>query len=78
VITITFVGNGRSANANIPDEQAPSLRSAISEIRNEIGARASGAHDFLKEDALVRALAALGSLAAALNHVVPEEDKDYE
>jgi hypothetical protein len=78
MITVTFVGNGRSATRHIPDVQGPSLRSAITEIRNELGARASGAHDFDKEDALVRSLAALGSLAGALNYVVSTEDPHYD
>ncbi len=78
MISIAIVGLGRSANTLIPDDQGPSLHSAITDIRNELGGRASGAYEFAREDALVRALAALGSFAAALNMVIPEEDPDYD
>ena len=66
------------ASTEIPDVNGPALRSAIAEIRNELGERASGAHAFYKEDAIVRAINALGALASALNVVIPTEDPDYE
>ena len=55
--------DGDPVVANILDVNGPALRSAIAEIRNELGERASGAHAFYKEDAIVRAINALGQLA---------------
>lgn len=62
---------------SIPDEQGPALRSAIQEIRNEVGDRLVGSHKFNKEAALTLAATALGTLAAAINAQVPTEDKHY-
>lgn len=79
MILLSFTAaDGRVSTAEIPDVNGPALRSAIAEIRNELGERASGAHAFYKEDAIVRAINALGQLAAALNVVIPVEDPDYE
>ena len=64
--------------ATIPDEHGPALRSAIAEIRNELGERASGAHSYDKEDAIVRAISALAALASAINAVITEEDPHYD
>lgn len=69
---------GESSTAVIPTEQGPALRSAINEIRNEVGERLAGSHRFAKEYALTRASSALGALSAAINHVIPQEDPDYE
>lgn len=77
MLKITFRHHGKTITADIPTSQAPALRSAIDEIRNEVGGRASGAHKYHKEDALTRAVDAVGRLAAALNYVVPEDDPDY-
>lgn len=77
MLTITFVHHGKSITAMIPTCQAPALRSAIQEIRDELGGRASGAHKYHKEDALTRAVDAIGKLSAAINYVIPEEDPDY-
>lgn len=77
MLSITFVHHGQSASVNIPTNQTPSLRSAIQELRNELGGRASGAHQYNREDSIMRALDAVGKLASGLNAVVPEEDPDY-
>ena len=47
-------------------------------MRNELGERLSGIHRYEKEDALTRAMAAVGAFAAVINAVIPEGDKDYE
>lgn len=70
--------NGRERSAEIPAEHGPALHSAIQEIRNELGGRVEGQFCFKKEHALTRASSAVGLVAAALNHVAPEEDPDYE
>lgn len=68
---------GVQAHAEIPAEHGPALRSAIQEHRNELGERSKGSYDFKVEAALTRAISAWGQLAAAINHVIPEEDSDY-
>jgi len=78
VIRITVQEGTRIATAEIPSEQGPALRAAIGEIRNEVGARLEGSFTFAKEFALTRASSALGTLAAAINQVITEEDPDYE
>lgn len=78
MLQITVALDGFKQTAVILPENAPALRAAIAEIRNELGGRLSGSHRFPKEAALTRAVSALGSLAAAINAVIPEEDPDYE
>jgi hypothetical protein len=78
VIRIIVQDGATIATAEIPAEHAPALRSAIDEIRNEVGERLAGSHRFPKEYALTRAASALGRLAAAVNTVIPQEDPDYE
>lgn len=77
-ITFHDTDTGRTGSRTIPAEHAPALRSAINEIRNELGERVSGAFAFKKEHALTRAVSAIGHVAAALNLVTPEDDPDYE
>lgn len=77
-ITVLDTQTAREATADIPAEHAPALRSALNEIRNELGERVSGAHKFKKEHALTRAVSAIGRTAAALNLVIAEDDPDYE
>jgi hypothetical protein len=78
MLTITLVHYGKSVTVNVPTSHAPALRSAVEEIRNELGGRASGAHQYNKEDAVTRALDAVAKLASGINYVVPEGDPDYE
>lgn len=80
MIKATFLDTetGSTATAEIAAEHAPALRSAIEEIRNELGERVSGAFAFKKEQALTDAVVAVGRLAAAANAVIPEGDPDYE
>lgn len=78
MIRITVEEEGRKVTTEIPSEQGPALRSALAEIRNEVGARLEGSFTFAKEFALTRAVSALGALAAAVNDVIPTEDVDYE
>ena len=79
MIKATFLdtATGVETSALIPAEHAPALRSAILELNNELGERVAGAHNFAKEDALTRAVSAVGNLRAAINYVIPEEDPDY-
>lgn len=69
---------GKTATADIASEHGPSMRSAINEMRNELGGRVEGAFAFKKEHALTRAVTAVGRMAAALNLVIAEGDPDYE
>lgn len=62
----------------IPALHGPAFRSAIDEISNKLGERLSGAHRYDKEDALTRAVSAMGAFRGAVNAVIPEGDKDYE
>lgn len=78
VITVFNNDTGKEDSAEIPAEHAPALRSAINEIRNELGGRNEGAHKFKKEHSLTRASSAMGRLAAAINTVITEDDPDYE
>lgn len=77
-ITVQDEVTGAAADIRIPSEQGPALRSALAEIRNEVGERLAGSHRFTKEHALTNASAALGSLCATVNTVIPNEDPEYE
>lgn len=77
MLKITLKHRNKTITADIPSSQAPAFRSALEEMRNELGGRASGAHKYAKEDALTRAVAAVGKFAAALNYVVTEGDPNY-
>lgn len=55
----------------------PALRSALQEIRDEIGGRLVGPHRFAREHALTRATIALGAVAAEVNRLAPKGDPDY-
>jgi hypothetical protein len=63
---------------SIPARVAPALRSAIEEIRGEVGERLAGSHAFVKEQALTDASIGLAALAAAVNARVPAGDRHYE
>lgn len=77
MLKIVLKHGSKTITANIPSSQAPAFRSALDEMRNELGGRASGAHKYAKEDALTRAVASVGQFAAALNYVIPEGDPNY-
>ncbi len=79
MLTIQIIDSDSDASAvaQIPAAHAPAFRSAIAEIRNELGERLAGAHQYGKEDALTRAVSAIGVFAAAVNRVVEREDRDY-
>jgi hypothetical protein len=62
----------------IAEEHAPALRSALEELRNILGGRLEGVHPFAREDALTRAAAAVGDMAAGFNAIIPAGDPDYE
>ena len=68
----------RSSQVDIPDVFTPAFRSFVEEMSNELGERLAGIHRYEKEDALTRAVAAVGPFRAALNAVVPKGDPDYE
>jgi hypothetical protein len=78
VIRIQIADGTRIAVAEIPSAFGPAGRSAINELRNLLGERLAGAHQFTKEDALTRAVAFIGAFAGALNGVIPQGDRDYE
>lgn len=69
---------GAVAEAEIPSEFGPALRSALEELQNTIGERLVGVHPFEREDALTRAATGLAPLRAAFNTVVPQADPHYE
>jgi hypothetical protein len=77
MITITFSNNRTTHTVTIADVHAPALRSAIDEIRNEIGGRLEGNFEFAKEEALTAASIALAALAGGINAVVAEGDEHY-
>lgn len=77
MLTITLTQNGHTAVAEIPSEFAASFRSLITEKRNDLGGRMAGAHKYEQEDAQTRAMAAMGTFAAALNTIQPTEDPHY-
>ena len=79
-ITLAFPNNPATAPVavDLPDLHAPAFRSAINEIRDELGGRLAGAHRYDKEDALTRAASAIGRFAGAVNLIIPEGEKDYE
>lgn len=62
----------------IPRHTGPALKSAITEIRNEVGGRLEGPHDYAIESALTLAAAALGPLARAIALQVPNYDPNYK
>lgn len=61
----------------VPANRAPALRNAVEEISNEVGGRLEGRHSYAKEQALTDAAICLGSLRAAVNRAVPQEDPNY-
>lgn len=77
VITILDDVSLRMETAEIPRDFAPAFRSAVNEIRNELGERLAGMHRYEKEDATTRAVAAIAPFAAAVNKVIPADDPDY-
>jgi hypothetical protein len=68
----------RKATANIATEHAPAFRSAVDEIRGEIGGRLEGKFAFATEQALTDASVAVSAFAAAVNQVVPQGDVHYK
>lgn len=61
----------------IPDEFGPAFRAAVDEMRNALGERLTGAHDFEKERAVTHASSAFASLARAVNAQVPRPAEEY-
>ena len=61
----------------VRDEDAPALRAAIEEIRNEVGGRLEAPHAFATEQALTDAARALGALHAVLVAKIPQADPFY-
>jgi hypothetical protein len=79
VITIQIIDHttGRSAIAEIPSMQAPALRSALQEVRDELADRISARYVYEREAPYTRAITALGTFAAAFNKLVPKGDPDF-
>lgn len=80
MITVQIIDheNGTSAIAEIPSEQGPSFRSAITKWCNDQGEVAAGSYKFEKEDAQARATCAVNAFRAAVNRAITLEDPDYE
>lgn len=57
--------------------ELPVLRSAIDDIRQQIGTRLEGQAEFRTEDAWTRAAHVLARLAESINAVAPAGDPDY-
>lgn len=70
-------GRATGLSVTIADEHAPALRSALDELRTILGGRLEDAHLYVREDALTRASIAIGTLASAVNQIVPKEDPNY-
>jgi hypothetical protein len=77
LLTVTVTRGSVSKTVTIPDEFAPALRSALEEIRNELGGRLEGAFTFAREQAITNASTALGTLSSAINAAVPAGDDHY-
>lgn len=70
LITITF---------EVPDEHAPTLRSVVEEMTNQVGkAIEDNIYVHEKELSLTRAAAVLSRLRAAFYSKVPAEDPDFQ
>lgn len=78
MLTIQIIDNegGLSAIAEIPAAHAPAFRSAVTELRNELGERVAGAHRYGKEAALTRAVSGVGNFAGAVNRVIKRDAGD--
>lgn len=68
----------RTGIAEFPSKFAPAFRSAINEIRGEVGGRLEGMYPFKNEQALTDATVALGKVAAGINQAIPAGDAGYE
>ena len=79
MLTIQIIDHaaGTSAIAEIPSEQGPALRSALQEVRDELADRISARYVYEREAPYTRAITALGTLAGALNRVVPAGDPGF-
>jgi hypothetical protein len=77
-LTVEDTLSGASAQADIPSEFGPALRSALEDLSNILGERLVGVHKFEREDSITFAVTALGPLRAAVNQVVPQGDPNYE
>lgn len=70
-------GVERHTRAEIQGEHLSALRSAIEDIRDQIGTRLLSPAPYDVEAALTRAAAAVGALAAFVNALVPAGDPHY-
>lgn len=64
----------KTISFEIHDETAPALRSAIDELKSELGERLRGPHSWAREQALTDAVRAVSVLFAAICKVVPDKD----
>lgn len=69
--------DGPTKIVQIPQEQLPSFRSAIQEVRDELADRISARYQFEREPSFTKAIIALGAFAAGLNAVVPAGDPGF-
>ena len=76
--SITIQHDNALAGVQIPDAFGPAFRSFVEEMRNELGERLAGIHRYEREDALTRAMAAVGPFAATVNAIIPKGDPDYD
>lgn len=78
LLTITFEHPDHPVKiVQIPDEQTPSFRSSIVELRQELADRISARYQFEREPSFTKAIIALGAFAAGLNVVVPNGDPGF-
>jgi hypothetical protein len=62
----------------VPDEHAPTLRSLVEEMTNQVGlAIENNIYVHEKELSLTRAAAILGAMRSAIYHQVSKEDPDF-
>lgn len=68
----------KKAHAEFATKFAPATRSAIDEIRSELGGRLEGKFAFATEQALTDAVVGVGAIASAINTVIPQGDAHYK
>ncbi len=73
----TAEGRATGLTVTIAEEHAPALRSTLDELRTILGGRLENVHLYAREDALTRASIAIGTLASAVNQIVPKDDPNY-
>ena len=76
-ITIERESKDAPVTVTMPEEYGPALRSALDDLRNQLGERLCGLHPFPREAALTRASVAVSQLSAGIAKAVPHEETHY-